>query len=151
AGLQRGLGITTVFVTHDQGEALVMSDRIAVTNAGRIEQSGSPADVYERPPSRCVAELIGRMNFFSQPHRLIAIRPERARLVMEKPVGGFVRPGKLKQVLYLGATREYHVTLDGGERALVEAPNDGNAPRFAAGDAVWFSASLESCYAMPAK
>ena len=70
---------------------------------------------------------------------------------MEKPLDGFARPGKLRQVLYLGATREYHVTLDGGERALVEAPNDGNAPRFAAGDAVWFSASLESCYAMPAK
>ncbi len=150
AGLQRRLGITTVFVTHDQGEALVMSDRIAVMNAGRIEQTGSPADIYERPASRFVAEFIGRMNFFSEANRLIAIRPERAKLVKEKPLDGFARPGKLRQVLYLGATREYHVTLDGGERALVEAPNDGNAPRFAAGDAVWFSASLESCYAMPA-
>src|SRR5205814_10156933 len=49
AGLQRRLGITTVFVTHDQGEALVMSDRIAVMNAGRIEQVGSPSEIYERP------------------------------------------------------------------------------------------------------
>ena len=54
-------------------------------------------------------------------------------------------------MLYLGATLEYHLTLDGGERALVEAPNDGNAPRFAAGDAAWFTASRESCYEMPAR
>ena len=65
--------------------------------------------------------------------------------------GDFARRGKVGQVLYLGATLEYHLTLDGGERALVEAPNDGNAPRFAAGDAAWFTASRESCYEMPAR
>ena len=151
AGLQRRLGITTVFVTHDQGEALVMSDRIAVMNAGRIEQIGSPADIYERPATRFVAEFIGRMNFFSEGKRLIAIRPERAKLVKEKPSDGFARQGKVKRVLYLGATREYHLTLDSGERALVEAPNDGNAPRLVAGDAVWFTAPRESCFEMPAR
>jgi spermidine/putrescine ABC transporter ATP-binding subunit len=61
--IQRQLGIATVFVTHDQGEALVMSDRIAVMNAGRIEQFGSPTQIYEEPISRFVAEFIGRMNF----------------------------------------------------------------------------------------
>ncbi|TMH73220.1 MAG: ABC transporter ATP-binding protein [Betaproteobacteria bacterium] len=127
AGLQRRLGITTVFVTHDQ-----------------------PAEIYERPATRFVAEFIGRMNFFSEANRLIAIRPERARLSAEK-TGDFARRGKVGQVLYLGATLEYHLTLDGGERALVEAPNDGNAPRFAAGDAAWFTASRESCYEMPAR
>ena len=142
ATLQRRLGITTVFVTHDQGEALVMSDRIAVMNAGRIEQVGTPADIYERPATRFVAEFIGRMNFFGR----IAIRPERARLVKENPNQGFARRGTVKQVLYLGATLEYHLTLDGGERALVETPNDAHAPRFAAGDAVWFTAPRESCY-----
>jgi putative spermidine/putrescine transport system ATP-binding protein len=149
AALQRRLGITTVFVTHDQGEALVMSDRIAVMNAGRIEQVGSPAEIYERPASRFVAEFIGRMNFFSDGNRLIAIRPERAKLAKEKPADGFARAGKLRQVLYLGATLEYHLTFEGGERGLVEAPNDGNAPRFAAGDAVWFTAPRESCFEMP--
>jgi len=64
AELQRRLGITTVFVTHDQGEALVMSDRIAVMNHGRIEQVGSPIEIYEHPATRFVAEFIGRMNFF---------------------------------------------------------------------------------------
>src|SRR5213595_2921139 len=80
AGLQRRLGITTVFVTHDQGEALVMSDRIAVMNAGRIEQIGQPAEIYERPATRFVAEFIGRMNFFMKENEIVAIRPERARL-----------------------------------------------------------------------
>ena len=142
ATLQRRLGITTVFVTHDQGEALVMSDRIAVMNAGRIEQVGTPADIYERPATRFVAEFIGRMNFFGT----LAIRPERAKLMQENPGGGFARRGTVKQVLYLGATLEYHLTLEGGERALVEAPNDAHAPRYAAGDAVWFTAPRESCY-----
>ena len=57
AAIQRRLGITTVFVTHDQGEALVMSDRIAVMNAGRIEQIGEPADIYETPATRFVARV----------------------------------------------------------------------------------------------
>jgi len=65
AAIQRRLGITTVFVTHDQSEALVMSNRIAVMNAGRIEQIGEPADIYERPATRFVAEFIGRMNMFA--------------------------------------------------------------------------------------
>jgi putative spermidine/putrescine transport system ATP-binding protein len=150
AGLQRRLGITTVFVTHDQGEALVMSDRIAVMNAGRIEQVGAPADIYERPATRFVAEFIGRMNFFTEANRLIAIRPERARLSGHQR-DDFARQGTVRQVLYLGATLEYHLTLEGGERALVEAPNDGSAPSYKAGDAVWFTASRESCFEMPAK
>jgi putative spermidine/putrescine transport system ATP-binding protein len=64
AELQRALAITTVFVTHDQSEALVMSDRIAVMNAGRVEQVGRSTEIYERPASRFVAEFIGRMNLF---------------------------------------------------------------------------------------
>jgi len=115
AELQRTLAITTIFVTHDQSEALVMSDRIAVMNAGRIEQVGRPVDIYERPVSRFVAEFIGRMNLFlgcvvAGPHGLrvatargglldvalppgmaegapvhIAVRPERARVSREPP------------------------------------------------------------------
>ncbi|MEJ7669666.1 MAG: ABC transporter ATP-binding protein [Casimicrobiaceae bacterium] len=153
AGLQRRLGITTVFVTHDQGEALVMSDRIAVMNAGRIEQVGRPAEIYERPATRFVAEFIGRMNFFVRDDQILAIRPERAKLATELPKTGFAVRGTVRQVLYLGATLEYHLALDNGERALVEAQNDGNAdgkaPRFAAGSVVWFTAPAESCFGMP--
>jgi len=151
AGLQRRLGITTVFVTHDQGEALVMSDRIAVMNAGRIEQIGTPAEIYERPASRFVAEFIGRMNFFTDRGRTVAIRPERARLAKYRPADGFARAGKVSQVLYLGATREYHLALDGGERAVVETPNDGGAPGFTAGDAIWFTATQDNCYQIPGR
>ena len=148
AGLQRRLGITTVFVTHDQGEALVMSDRIAVMNAGRIEQLGTPADVYERPATRFVAQFIGRMNFFRAAGKTIAIRPERASLSSEQPLSGFARSGTVRHVLYLGATLEYHLELENAERGLVEAPNHGGPPKFHAGERVWFSASPESCLEM---
>src|SRR5580765_8039830 len=131
AGIQRRLGITTVFVTHDQGEALVMSNRIAVMNAGRIEQVGTPSDIYERPATRFVAEFIGRMNFFADAGRTVAIRPERARLSMQAPADGFSRRGTVKQVLYLGGALEYRLELGDGERAVVEVPNDGAAPRYA--------------------
>jgi putative spermidine/putrescine transport system ATP-binding protein len=151
ATLQRRLRITTLFVTHDQGEALVMSDRIAVMNAGRIEQVGRPADIYERPATRFVAEFIGRMNFFPERERTVAIRPERARLTVDAPAAGFVRRASVTNVLYLGGTLEYHLAFENGERGLVEAPNDGDAPRFRAGDGVWFGAPAEACFEMPGR
>ena len=178
AGIQRRLGITTVFVTHDQGEALVMSNRIAVMNAGRIEQIGNPADIYERPATRFVAEFIGRMNFFSgqvTPTRdvrtarglviavpvpaeiatgaevHVAVRPERARLTREKPDASLALRGTVRQVLYLGATREFHLDLDGGERGLVEMPNDGGAVPFEPGAAVWLATSFGNCRVLPAR
>jgi spermidine/putrescine ABC transporter ATP-binding subunit len=96
AELQRALAITTVFVTHDQSEALVMSDRIAVMNAGRVEQVGRSTEIYERPASRFVAEFIGRMNLF--PARIRAgaagLRVVTARgvtLALALP-GGIVEP-----------------------------------------------------------
>jgi spermidine/putrescine transport system ATP-binding protein len=170
--IQRRLGITTVFVTHDQGEALVMSDRIAVMNAGRIEQIGSPADIYERPATRFVAEFIGRMNVFAgvvtgaQTVRTargldiavpvsaelpvgaavyVAVRPERARLTPDPPANGLALAGTVRQVFYLGATREFRIDLVGGERGVVETPNDGVGARFACGDAVWLTASFDDC------
>src|SRR5687768_945543 len=148
AGIQRRLGITTVFVTHDQGEALVMSHRIAVMNGGRIEQIGRPADIYEKPASRFVAQFIGRMNFFRAGGKTIAIRPERASLSSDPPLSGFARSGTVRHVLYLGATLEYHLELENAERGLVEAPNYGGPPKFQAGERVWFSASPESCLEM---
>ena len=147
AGLQRRLGITTVFVTHDQGEALVMSDRIAVMNAGRIEQLGRPSEIYEKPATRFVAEFIGRMNFFRLDGRTVAIRPERAQITSEKPTAAFSREATVRNVLYLGATLEYHLELD-GQKAVVETPNRGGTAPFRAGDRVWFSAGSESCLEM---
>jgi ABC-type Fe3+/spermidine/putrescine transport system ATPase subunit len=169
AELQRRLKITTIFVTHDQGEALVMSDRIAVMNAGRIEQLGSPAAIYERPASRFVAAFIGRMNLFAgrraggrvelaqgQAPDLpaggtdaalhVLVRPERVRVTAAPPAAGWLAlQGRVRQVLYLGATREIHVDLEHGGRALAEAPNVGAPTAFAAGDAVWVTAPPEAC------
>ncbi|MEO8754413.1 MAG: ABC transporter ATP-binding protein [Casimicrobiaceae bacterium] len=178
ASIQRRLGITTVFVTHDQSEALVMSNRIAVMNAGRIEQLGEPSDIYERPATRFVAEFIGRMNLFSGqvtqertvrtargleiacpvPGELaigsavhVAVRPERSRLVRARPADELALRGTLRQVLYLGATREFHVELDGGERGFVETPNDGAAPAFELGAIVWLAAPFANCRVLPAR
>jgi spermidine/putrescine transport system ATP-binding protein len=155
-----------------------MSDRIAVMNAGRIEQIGEPADIYEHPATRFVAEFIGRMNFFSgevTPAREVrtargliiavpvpagiangaavhvAVRPERSRLSRDKPEGGLALRGTVRQVLYLGSTREFHLDLDGGERGLVEMPNDGSAVPFDAGAPVWLAASFENCLVLPAR
>ena len=177
-GIQRRLGITTVFVTHDQGEALVMSDRIAVMNAGRIEQVGAPAEIYERPATRFVAEFIGRMNLLAGvvsaerhvrtrsgldlrvrvPDDIapganvhVAVRPERARLVREQAQHAVVVPGTVRQVFYLGAAREFRLDLATGERGVVEAPNDGSGARFEPGDAVFLVAAVDDCRVLPAR
>jgi len=174
--IQRRLGITTVFVTHDQGEALVMSDRIAVMNHGRIEQIGDPASIYETPATRFVAEFIGRMNMISgtvTPERgvrigdqvfaievpagaasgasvHVAIRPERARLTSMRADDGISLPGTVRQVFYLGATREVHVDLASGEKGFVQLHNDGSDAGLKAGSAVWLSASAANCRVLAA-
>src|SRR2546422_1013759 len=74
--LQRRLGVTLVFVTHDQEEALAMSDRIAVMNKGRVEQVGAPTEIYERPRTRFVADFIGEINLLEDGGRPRALRPE---------------------------------------------------------------------------
>src|ERR1041385_1513670 len=79
--LQRRLGVTLVFVTHDQEEALAMSDRIAVMNKGKVEQVGTPTEIYERPRTRFVADFIGEINILEEGSRLSALRPEKIRLV----------------------------------------------------------------------
>ena len=84
AALQRRLGITTLLVTHDQGEALEMSDRIAVMNQGRIEQLGRPVTIYERPATRFVAEFIGNANTAERPRA----RRQRGRKTMPGPLCG---------------------------------------------------------------
>jgi ABC-type Fe3+/spermidine/putrescine transport system ATPase subunit len=79
---------------------------------------------------------------------VLAIRPEKAKLLREKPADTFARQGTVRHVLYLGATLEYHLDFEAGERGLVEAPNDGKAPKFQAGERAWFSALSEDCLQM---
>ncbi|HEX4766633.1 MAG TPA: ABC transporter ATP-binding protein [Lichenihabitans sp.] len=157
--LQRDVGITFVFVTHDQHEALTMSDRIAVMSGGRILQIGSPEEIYERPTARFVADFIGETNLVEAekigPGRYriasgieldaadggavgqtvtLVIRPERT--VLEGRDGGLL-PGSVDQVVYEGTDTTYHVVLQQGDRFRVcEQNRTGARPRFSRGDAV---------------
>jgi putative spermidine/putrescine transport system ATP-binding protein len=129
--IQREVGITFVYVTHDQEEALTMSDRLAVFNQGRIEQLGTPVDVYERPASDFVAGFIGVSNLLERDGRHITVRPEKVRLLAEgeqPPPGSHAEPGRIDDVVYLGMLTRYVVTLaDGGKLTAVRQNLDGYA------------------------
>ncbi len=115
--LQRELGITFVYVTHDQEEALTMSDRLAVFNEGRIEQIGAPADVYEHPETEFVAGFVGISNVLERDGRRITIRPEKIRIGDD----GDGEPGVIRDVVYVGSVNRYVVDLDaGGELVVVQ-------------------------------
>lgn len=115
--LQRSVGITFVFVTHDQEEALSMSDRIAVMNAGRLKQVGSPEELYTRPRTRFVANFLGDVNWI----RGIGIRPEATRLSRQEPAHD-VRtvPGVIESSTFLGNCLHIALRLPSGERAIAE-------------------------------
>ena len=141
SALQRRLGIATVFVTHDQGEALTMSDRIAVMRQGRIEQIGTPNDIYERPATRFVAGFIGTANLIDSEEGVVVIRPERLKLCApgHEPTGVRSWPVRVETVIYLGARLELRLRLADGTLVLAEAVNDGGAGWSAADTAVaWF-------------
>jgi putative spermidine/putrescine transport system ATP-binding protein len=118
--LQRELGITFVYVTHDQEEALTMSDRLAVFNDGRIEQVGSPDEVYERPATEFVAGFVGVSNVLERDGRRFTIRPEKIHLSEN---GGPGEPGVVKEVQYVGAVTRYVVELEAGDRLVVVRQN----------------------------
>ncbi|HZD87548.1 MAG TPA: ABC transporter ATP-binding protein [Gaiellaceae bacterium] len=119
--LQRDLGITFVYVTHDQEEALSMSDRLAVFNEGRIEQVGTPADVYERPRSEFVAGFVGVVNLLERDGRRLTIRPEKIRMADEH--GGDGEAGVVRDVVYIGMLTRYVVDLDAGGTIVVVRQN----------------------------
>jgi spermidine/putrescine transport system ATP-binding protein len=161
--LQERLGTTFVFVTHDQDEALVMSDRIAVMNGGRVEQLGTPDDVYERPRTRFVADFMAVKNLLAAEvlsveagrvrlrargfeleardqggyrvgeQVLVGVRPERLLLQAEAPAGKGV-PGVLDDEIYLGDRTDWRVRL--GEEVLTVAEAAASARPRARGDAV---------------
>ena len=119
--LQRDLSITFVYVTHDQEEALSMSDRMAVFNEGRIEQVGTPAEVYEHPQNEFVAGFVGVVNVFERDGRRLTVRPEKIRMTDEHDGEG--EPGTVKEVVYLGMVTRYAVDLDGGGTLSVVRQN----------------------------
>ena len=115
--LQEDLGITFVYVTHDQDEALTMSDRLAVFNHGRIEQVGAPAEVYERPQSAFVAGFVGVSNEIERGGRSFAVRPEKIHMHDAGAVPGSgmqAETGRIRDVVYAGMVTRFVVELDRG-------------------------------------
>ena len=132
--IQRDVGITFVFVTHDQGEALSMSNRIAVFNQGRIEQVGTPREIYDHPTTAFVAGFVGTSNVMSaaMSHELMgvaavhSVRPERIRIVQESIADSEVSvSGVVNDVQYLGAESRVRVALADGSHLLASVPSDG--------------------------
>ncbi len=120
--IQHEVGITFVYVTHDQEEALTMSDRIAVFNEGRIEQVGTPAEVYEAPATPFVSGFVGVSNVLERDGATFTVRPEKVRLLEPgEPTDGMrTEKGRVRDVAYAGMITRYHVVLDaGGELQVV--------------------------------
>jgi len=124
--IQKEVGITFVYVTHDQEEALTMSDRVAVMSNGRIEQIGPPVDVYERPATEFVAGFIGISNLLTRDGVRFVIRPEKLHMILERdipPPGMTVEPGVVEEVVYVGQATRYNVRLDRGEQLVAVRQN----------------------------
>ena len=161
--LQRELAMTFVFVTHDQEEALGMSDRIALMNKGRVEQVGTPEEIYERPATRFAAEFVGSANFFEGTGDGRTVRTKDG-LAIESAASGdvtlLVRPEKMRinggqgvsarveEVLYQGASMS--IILRAGERRLlVEDANDGALARVRVGETTTVSWRPEDVLVLP--
>jgi putative spermidine/putrescine transport system ATP-binding protein len=113
------VGITFVYVTHDQEEALTMSDRLAVFNKGRIEQLGTPAEVYEHPATEFVAGFVGTSNVLERDGRRFTVRPEKIQMHFDD--AGDDEAGRIRDVVYVGMFTRYVVELDaGGELTVVK-------------------------------
>jgi ABC-type Fe3+/spermidine/putrescine transport system ATPase subunit len=132
--IQQEVGITFIYVTHDQEEALTMSDRLAVFNHGRIEQIGSPASVYERPATQFVAGFVGTSNLLTGDAAAtivgtpgtFTVRPEKIRIADPGTVPDpdeIGAPGRIEKVVYLGPDTRYHVALDAGAALVVTQQN----------------------------
>jgi putative spermidine/putrescine transport system ATP-binding protein len=123
--IQRELSerITFLYVTHDQDEALTMSDRIAVFSHGRIEQVGTPGEVYERPANEFVAGFVGTSNVIERGGRRFLVRPERIRILEQGEGDPQAVAGSVREVSYLGAVTRYSVELETGETLVVLRQN----------------------------
>jgi putative spermidine/putrescine transport system ATP-binding protein len=134
--IQKEVGITFVYVTHDQEEALTMSDRVAVMSNGQIEQVGTPVEVYERPATEFVAGFIGISNVLVRDGVRFVVRPEKIRMLTEGELaqpGMRVEPGMVEEVVYVGTATRYLVRLERGERLVAVRQNmdaAGDAQRF---------------------
>jgi ABC-type Fe3+/spermidine/putrescine transport system ATPase subunit len=143
--LQRRLGHTFIFVTHDQEEALTLSDRIAVMSNGVVEQVGAPRAIYDRPATAFVAGFIGTMNSLPGPERetLLLVRPEKVRLSVTEPARGPHRyRGTIREVLFQGAISQYLIDA-GGTTLTASSPSGAPSDELREGAEVWASFAAE--------
>ena len=159
--IQREIGITFLYVTHDQEEALTMSDRLAVMSRGRVEQLGTPREVYEHPETTFVADFLGVSNLMrarvlgdgrvdvggvtlsatsADPRRAgvvrLTIRPERVRIEPPATDGENRVPATIDRFVYLGSTTQVFVALPGGDRVQALVANSGDVEEYDVGAAV---------------
>jgi spermidine/putrescine transport system ATP-binding protein len=176
--LQGELGVTFVFVTHDQEEALTMSDRVAVMNGGRVEQAGPPQAIYEEPATLFVADFLGVSNLLSAdcsagdsngvalkigertlqaqqgatdmrgPVKAM-IRPERVGVEPQGGSGPNRLPGMVEHSVFLGSFRELHVRLVGGDLVKAVMPNDGSPLAYEQGSPVTLYLPAEALRVLP--
>ena len=175
--LQAELGITFVFVTHDQEEALTMSDRVAVMSGGRVEQAGTPREVYEEPATLFVADFLGVSNLITGEasadgdgctlrigERVLRassgetsargevramIRPERITVEGQEAKGDNRLPGMVERAVYVGAAHELHVRIVGGELLKATIPNDGSAAPYTQGAPVTLHLPADALRVLP--
>jgi len=173
--LQHEVGITFVYVTHDQEEALTMSDRIAVMDEGRVQQVADPATLYEHPKNRFVANFIGQTNVFTGTVESVnaervtlrtragvsveAVAPEGEPVENGAEVHAAVRPEKVRfgdagenvvpvrigQVVYVGVSTQYIAELEGGEALVLYQQNAQDEPGPAEGDEVTVAWDARNC------
>jgi ABC-type Fe3+/spermidine/putrescine transport system ATPase subunit len=127
--IQERVGITFVYVTHDQEEALAMSDRVAVMHEGRIEQLGIPREIYDSPATRFVADFIGETNFIRLNGRTVAVRPERIRVrrpSMSGPETEDALTGEVVTTMVVGPALQWVIRADGGQELLVRQQRSGS-------------------------
>jgi len=142
--IQTDLNITVAFVTHDQEEAMALSDRVVVMNKGAIEQEGSPQDIYHRPKSRYVADFIGEMNFLQlADNKVLAVRPEHVQVSQGK--GGEL-DGYVRTIMMLGHYIEMTVDTDYG--IVKTFIGDEQARQYGRGDAVALRFNRRQEYAL---
>jgi putative spermidine/putrescine transport system ATP-binding protein len=123
--IQRELSerITFIYVTHDQDEALTMSDRIAVFSDGRLEQVGTPGEVYEHPANEFVAGFVGTSNIISSARGRVLVRPEKIRMLEQGEDGEAKATGVVRDIAYLGSITRYVVELGDGQALTVIRQN----------------------------
>jgi spermidine/putrescine transport system ATP-binding protein len=164
--LQEEVGITFIYVTHDQEEALTMSDRLAVMSSGRVEQVGTPSEIYEEPATAYIADFLGVSNLMDaravgadregyatvrlgefelvatkgdadlRGDAKIVIRPERVRIEEHGSTGGNRVPGMVERVVYVGSTMQVFVHLASGQTLQAWVQNTGGGIPFQQGEAI---------------